>query len=661
MQAALLVLLTLPGLAVSSPLADTAAEWQTPVKKAPAASARQVETYTLQGGDLIEDAPTITIGGPYTGTTTGYSDDYLPLGVIGQLRTSGAPDVVYRFLNATAGGFRFDLCESGFDTRIYLLAADGVTLEAFNDDACPGYRSRLDLPGLAAGEHYVVVDGAGVSAGDYSLTISRLPRCRPVDIPPGSIDELEGNDGCNSPGREFQTVACGDIICGDVWTGADQASRDTDWYRLELATATSLELLIEVDEFDPMLNLLAAPAAECEWETIGYADQAGYCEPERLTSCCLPAGVYYIVVGHNSFEPTLNGNYLLTIDGEECSTLRTGSSCDDPLLVIDLPFFDSGDTRLHSDTGFNPGPDLFYMFTTTRKQDLTISLCSGSDFDTVLRLLADDCRTPLAVNDDGCGLASELSVTCLPAGTYYAMIEGYDFWGGLYTIVINPGTACDFPRPGESCEHPWEIIELPFQDRRNSVDYDDDGFNIAPDVFYHLTISSRTGLTASLCHGTRFDTYLHLLAADGLTVIRSNDDACGLYSQLDFECLQPGDYYLVVEGFDGECGGYTLDVTLGESCEQSLVTEPMEFALYGNFPNPFNPTTTIEFSLAEETPVNLSVYSVTGELIVTLIDREMSAGKQSVLFDATDFTNGVYFYTLTAGNFSDTKKMIVVK
>jgi len=92
---------------------------------------------------------------------------------------------------------------------------------------------------------------------------------------------------------------------------------------------------------------------------------------------------------------------------------------------------------------------------------------------------------------------------------------------------------------------------------------------------------------------------------------------------------------------------------------------PTDYTLNQNYPNPFNPTTTISFSLKKDEMVNLTLYNVRGKRVATLINRKMSAGNHSYLLDIDtvnlQLTTGTYFYTLKTGNFTETKKMTVLK
>jgi hypothetical protein len=88
---------------------------------------------------------------------------------------------------------------------------------------------------------------------------------------------------------------------------------------------------------------------------------------------------------------------------------------------------------------------------------------------------------------------------------------------------------------------------------------------------------------------------------------------------------------------------------------------PSAFSLVRNYPNPFNPTTTISFTLAEPSHVRLEVFDVRGARVATLVDRNMIAGEHSVPFNAQGLSSGVYFYRLTAGNKTEIKKMVLLR
>lgn len=88
---------------------------------------------------------------------------------------------------------------------------------------------------------------------------------------------------------------------------------------------------------------------------------------------------------------------------------------------------------------------------------------------------------------------------------------------------------------------------------------------------------------------------------------------------------------------------------------------PNTFALFQNYPNPFNPNTRIQYSINSREFVSLKVYDVLGDEIAALVNEEKSAGTYEVEFKGSQLSSGMYFYNLTSGSFSETKKMILMK
>ena len=88
---------------------------------------------------------------------------------------------------------------------------------------------------------------------------------------------------------------------------------------------------------------------------------------------------------------------------------------------------------------------------------------------------------------------------------------------------------------------------------------------------------------------------------------------------------------------------------------------PGQFRLYQNYPNPFNPNTVIRYSLIENRFVILKVYDVIGKEVMTLVNEKLNPGNYKIEFDGSNLTSGVYFYKLTAGEFTETKRMMIFK
>jgi parallel beta-helix repeat protein len=112
--------------------------------------------------------------------------------------------------------------------------------------------------------------------------------------------------------------------------------------------------------------------------------------------------------------------------------------------------------------------------------------------------------------------------------------------------------------------------------------------------------------------------------------------------------------------YDGEGNEVELSPTDVE-VESQDAPIPAKFALHHNHPNPFNPTTTIKYDLPQDTHVKLVVYNVRGQKVATLVDGMVQAGSHQVMWNADDLSSGVYFYKITAGNFTEMRKMILLK
>ena len=88
---------------------------------------------------------------------------------------------------------------------------------------------------------------------------------------------------------------------------------------------------------------------------------------------------------------------------------------------------------------------------------------------------------------------------------------------------------------------------------------------------------------------------------------------------------------------------------------------PLEFELFQNYPNPFNPTTVIRYGIPKESTAKLVVYNILGEVVKTLVENKQKAGSYEVNFNASNLATGIYIYRIQAGDFVDTKKMILMK
>ena len=102
----------------------------------------------------------------------------------------------------------------------------------------------------------------------------------------------------------------------------------------------------------------------------------------------------------------------------------------------------------------------------------------------------------------------------------------------------------------------------------------------------------------------------------------------------------------------------------GSISEELLL--PESFTLHQNYPNPFNPTTTISYDLPEQALVTLGIYDILGKQIKTLVNQSQDAGNKTTFWNGTDnlgrqVSAGVYLYQIQAGEFTQTRKMLLLK
>lgn len=93
---------------------------------------------------------------------------------------------------------------------------------------------------------------------------------------------------------------------------------------------------------------------------------------------------------------------------------------------------------------------------------------------------------------------------------------------------------------------------------------------------------------------------------------------------------------------------------------------PLTFKLHQNYPNPFNPTTTIKFDIPKQSNVQIKIYNMLGQEVITLLNEERTAGFHEVLWNSRNrngipVSSGIYIYRVITGEFVDAKKMILIK
>ena len=123
-----------------------------------------------------------------------------------------------------------------------------------------------------------------------------------------------------------------------------------------------------------------------------------------------------------------------------------------------------------------------------------------------------------------------------------------------------------------------------------------------------------------------------------------------------------GTYLLHCHNLEHEDDGMMLNIKIDNptSLDDDKST-PEAFELYQNYPNPFNPSTSISYKIPSTGYVTLKVYDAIGNEVAKIVDEIKSAGKHTVTFNASNLSSGIYYYKLQSGNYTETKKMLLIR
>jgi len=291
----------------------------------------------LVGGETIGAAIPIGVPGASTGNTCDNANDY---DEACPYTGSTSGDEVYS-VTGVSGRVTFDICDSNYDTKIYVYENAAGNLVACNDDACSDpsgnpFRSIVTCVSLdAASTYYIVVDGYFGDCGDYNLSAyvsAGCPAaCDPEICPPGAIAEGEPvcgpdyvdafNGGCSSNPIAFSPIPCSGTVCGagGTFTFNSLSYRDTDWYEFTLPVAANVTVEL-CASFDAQLAAIDGNIG-CGFITMLCGPVWG---PDDSTLACAysaPAGVNWIFVATSAFTGVPCGSpYVLTLD---CGTTAT--------------------------------------------------------------------------------------------------------------------------------------------------------------------------------------------------------------------------------------------------------------------------------------------------------------------------------------------------
>jgi hypothetical protein len=452
-------------------------------------------------------------------------------------------------------------------------------------------------------------DGDTVLAPDGIISVSerinseRTHSLLPYEnspFPLNIVSEIEPNNTCDSA----QALACGDTVwCATMTDGQD----DNDWYVFTITSAQLVTIATHLPSGvcdPPMINtFLHLWTGDCQtW--LASDDNSGT-GLFSLISMPLAPGTYAIN-SENRWNNT--GSYHLSID------------CDNVVYMNGFP----------AGIAWASQCDVVYPFQAGVADDFTLS---GTD-----------------------------SIDIGMAVVWFNHWDNYngpaDYTGlNLYVYEDNGGTPGGEPVDLDlDCLHEETIpdgiayyVELLPGEFSFWIDF----------MVWKLAIPINVKLAAGVTYWLEVQPVMSYIDAGQSGWINTNI-VTGYYAQQIFELLGLYPYATMADSVD--MAFYLVEgdsATTGIS--DNIPSSPYRFMLLQNYPNPFNASTTIEYGLPEAGRVRIDVYDLLGRKIETLFDEERQAGQHQVVWDALDHSSGIYFYRIEAGDYTETRKMILLK
>jgi hypothetical protein len=511
------------------------------------------------GGNTAADATPVTfVNRCYSdqGTTVGKGDDIQGSVNPTQCATSSwytgtsgySADAWYSFSLSSSSQVTLSTINAytAFDTAVMIVASDGTTIIAGDDDAggSPLWQSAVTCL-LSAGNYFAVIDGFGVgSEGVYQMSLCYVPGC--FVCPNNALVHDEVGDGCGGYGN---IMDCGQTWCGSIEAGdSDQYTvLGTTSYLPAHQTEVTLTLSGRGCGFDGTITVYASDCSTVLASLTGNGDGV-----TTLVFCTNPTTEFVVDVTGAAGS---TGDYSLALACRCCPNANE-SSVNNPIYLTTASNFEGGATMLLDQCQ----TDKCRQFGRTAYEWISIYVPDDPCWDTIIRYCA--------------------PTHCYPNGqdspVWYNYAAGGYYWCPSCTIWCSGIGA------------------------------------VGGDAFY-----VDGWRTASLPDG-------RLL--------------------MQVVC----------------CPGSSISVEYVNLCVEAN-EQPVAFDLQQNVPNPFNPTTSISYTLPEAGVASLKVFDTVGREVATLADGMSERGEHTVVFDAGQFSTGVYFYTLQFNGQSTTRKMVLVK
>jgi hypothetical protein len=595
-----------------------------------------------RAGDICETAFPLTIPSTVTGTTVGYANDYdVGWGCHGTGWATG-PDVVYRYTPTTDIGVNLDLCQSDYEARteIYRDVCTGDPY-ACSDGGCAHYRHLMRCVRFDAGHtYYIVIDGSGSGAGEYTL-VSTISDCIIYPYPP--------NDSC---AHAVPIVVNGDSICSTALGSTPDCSGGPEvWY-----TFTTTDMM------DVVVSMCGSPTP------AGVVDRMfrGSCCGSIVNFDCWTNGLCPDQSWSEMFRRLPPDSYWLPVRAGDFCVRVTGTVSPPPLVCTCT---EPAEGRYCNTNGMEYGSDnpdipitvpVQYHVT---KVTLCLELWDYTDYPNVLSLVSPS-GTVVALSVHRGANCQHFLCTRFDDAADQPIASGWPPFSGSF-VPDSPLSTFN----GENALGTWNLhID-------HSVDPEDWGYlefvclNFEWDQILAVELTSFEAApgdrqvtlnwqTASESNNDHFE-----LERDGQMIAsvptRGNGSTVRRYAWTDHGLTNGQRYHYTLSDVDINGSRHALRSV--DAVPKAAAAEVTEYALHQNYPNPFNPSTEIVFGMKESGLVTIAVYNLAGQKVAVLVNREMPQGRHAVSFHAAGLPSGVYLYKMMTSGFTAQRKMLLIK
>lgn len=430
------------------------------------------------------------------------------------------------------------------------------------------------------------------------------------------------------------------------------------WYAVPVGADGNLSVTLTPSDGVNIALILSSP------EKAQIASNDSWGNSLTLSINGIKPDTYYISLWGYYPSDQSHGFTLTTVFSE--AALKNDNEPNDSIAYAKiLPLNDTitGHIGYDGRWGSNQADEIdWWQITTVEEGALTVNISQVDPVNLQLAIYSPD-GTSVIAGADTWGNTTKLTIENLRAETVFIRVYKYAWNYTPYTLwsEFTPAPGVNDPEPNDAMVNASELAIGEHSGGHLGYNGFRDNYRVDTVDWWHFTINKTSPLLITMTQLASANLMMQLYKVDGNTLIHGGSDTWGKGYEMNIAEALPGEYYLKV-GTYGVYDSYMLTLT-GPSTTgiEDKTNVPNRFELLQNFPNPFNPSTTISFELPEKHYVSLRIYDILGQETATLFEGFREAGTYSVRWDASGFADGVYFAVMKAGDISRIKKMVLKK